>query len=137
MGNGVERITAFGRGHSFGILEPVDVDAYHSHAVVPRLDDLVIADKAAREMKDLQSLRDRLQALSLEIAARVGEEGKLFGSVTSANIADLLAQKGFKTDRRKIMLDESLREVGEHTVQIRLAPDLIAEVPLTITAEEA
>ena len=97
----------------------------------------VIADKAARELKDLQALRDRLQSLKLEVAARVGEEGKLFGSVTTANIAELLAEKGFEIDRRKILLEESLKEAGQFPVQIRLGPDLIAEVTLLITAEEA
>ena len=97
----------------------------------------VISDKAARELKDLQALRDRLRDLKLEITARVGEEGKLFGSVTSANIAELLAEKGFALDRRKILLEESLKEAGEHQVQIRLAPELIAEVSLTIAPEEA
>lgn len=97
----------------------------------------VIADKAARELKDLQALRDRLGSLQLEVTARAGEEGKLFGSVTSVNIAELLAQKGFKIDRRKIMLPESIKEAGQHPIQIRLGPDLIAEVSLLITAEEA
>ena len=58
----------------------------------------VIADKAARELKDLQALRDRLGSLQLEVTARAGEEGKLFGSVTTVNIAELLAEKGFKID---------------------------------------
>ncbi len=97
----------------------------------------VIADKAARELKDLQALRDRLQALKLEVTARVGEEGKLFGSVTAANVAELLAEKGYKIDRRKILLGESLKEVGQHPIQIRLGQDLIAEIPLSITAEKA
>jgi len=95
----------------------------------------VVAEKAARDMKDLEALRDRLQSLSLEIAARVGEEGKLFGSVTTANIAELLAEKGFSIDRRKIDLTESLREAGDHVVAIRLGSGLTAEVALKISAE--
>lgn len=97
----------------------------------------VIADRAARELKDLQALRDRLQSLELEVTARVGDEGKLFGSVTTGNIAELLAGKGFEIDRRKILLGESLKEVGQHSIQIRLGPDLIAEVRLSINAEAA
>jgi len=95
----------------------------------------VVAERAARDLKDLQALRDRLQSLSLEVTARVGEEGKLFGSVTTANIAELLAEKGFSIDRRKIDLAESLREVGDHVVTIRLDSGLKAEVPLKISAE--
>jgi len=96
----------------------------------------VVAEKAARELKDLQALRDRLQSLSLEVTARIGEEGKLFGSVTSANIAELLAEKGYEIDRRKIQLDEPLKEAGDHTIQIRLGSELVADVPLSIVAEQ-
>ncbi len=95
----------------------------------------VIVERAARDLKDLEALRDRLQSLVLEVTARVGEEGKLFGSITSSNIAELLAEKGFSIDRRKINLAEPLREVGDHVVPIRLGSGLTAEVPLKISAE--
>ena len=95
----------------------------------------VVAEKAARDLKDLEALRDRLQSVALEVTARVGEEGKLFGSVTTANIAELLAEKGFSIDRRKINLAGPLREVGDHVVPIRLDSGLTAEVPLKISAE--
>ena len=95
----------------------------------------VIVERAARDLQDLEALRDRLQSLVLEVTARVGEEGKLFGSITSSNIAELLAEKGFPIDRRKIDLAESLKEAGDHVVPIRLGSGLIAEVPLKISAE--
>jgi large subunit ribosomal protein L9 len=95
----------------------------------------VVSEKSARDLKDLQALRDRLQSIALEVTARVGEEGKLFGSVTSAHIAELLAEKGYKIDRRKIQLGEPLREIGDHVVPIRLQTDLIAEVAIKISAE--
>ena len=80
-------------------------------------------------------MRDRLESVALEVTARVGEEGKLFGSVTTAHIAELLAEKGYTVDRRKINLSEPLREIGDHVVPIRLQRDLIAEVALKISAE--
>jgi len=95
----------------------------------------VVTERAARSLKDLEALRDRLQSLALEVTARVGEEGKLFGSITTANIAGLLAEKGFSIDRRKIQLAEPLKEAGDHVVPIRLASGLTAEVPLKISAE--
>lgn len=96
----------------------------------------VIAERVARERKDLEALRDRLQALSLEVSARVGEEGRLFGSVTAPQIADLLAERGYPIDRRKIGLDEPIKEVGEHRVPIRLQRDLVAEVSVKVSAAE-
>jgi large subunit ribosomal protein L9 len=95
----------------------------------------VVAEKAARDLKDLKALRDRLASLTLEISARVGEEGKLFGSVTAAQIAELLAEKGYAIDRRKIQLGEPLREIGDHVVPIRLQRELTAEVAIKISAE--
>jgi large subunit ribosomal protein L9 len=95
----------------------------------------VVTEKAARALDDLKALRDRLESVALEVAARVGEEGKLFGSVTTAHIAELLAEKGYKIDRRKIQLSEPLREIGDHVVPIRLQRDLTAEVALKISAE--
>lgn len=95
----------------------------------------VVMEKAARDLNDLKALRDRLQSVALEVTARVGEEGKLFGSVTTAHIAELLAEKGYTVDRRKIQLSEPLREIGDHVVPIRLQRDLTAEVALKISAE--
>jgi large subunit ribosomal protein L9 len=95
----------------------------------------VVTEKAARDLNDLKALRDRLESVALEVTARVGEEGKLFGSVTTAHIAELLAKKGYKVDRRKIQLSEPLREIGDHIVPIRLQRDLTAEVALKISAE--
>ena len=95
----------------------------------------VVAEKAARDLSDLKALRDRLESVALEVTARVGEEGKLFGSVTTAHIAELLAEKGYTVDRRKIRLSEPLREIGDHVVPIRLQRDLTAEVSIKISAE--
>ncbi len=95
----------------------------------------VVAEKAARDLNDLKALRDRLESVALEVTARVGEEGKLFGSVTTAHIAELLAEKGYTVDRRKIQLSEPLREIGDHVVPIRLQRDLTAKVALKINAE--
>jgi len=95
----------------------------------------VVTERAARDLNDVKALRDRLESVALEVTARVGEEGKLFGSVTSAHIAELLAEKGYKVDRRKIQLGDALREIGDHVVPIRLHRDLTAKVSLTISAE--
>ncbi len=96
----------------------------------------VIADKVAREKKGFQAEKSRIEAVSLEISVRVGEEGKLFGSVTATQIAELLAEKGIKVDRRKIELAEPIREAGEHSVPLRLHRELVAQVRLNVKAAE-
>ena len=96
----------------------------------------VITEQVAREMKDLELVRDRLQKLKLEVAAQAGEEGKLFGSVTTLQIAELIAEKGYEIDRRKISLSEPIKEVGDHVVPVRLQRGVIAEVKVRVTAAE-
>jgi len=94
----------------------------------------VVAERVARERRTFEAQRDRLQAQRLEFTAQAGEEGKLFGSVTASQIAEELAAKGIEVDRRKIQLEEPIREVGEHTVSIRLHRDLVANVKVKVSA---
>lgn len=95
-----------------------------------------IAQRMARERKTLEAERDRLEGLVLEITAHAGEEGKLFGSVTSAQLAELLAEKGVEVDRRRIALGEPIRELGEHEVPVRLHRDIVARLKVKVSAAE-
>jgi len=97
----------------------------------------VVEEKLAKELSDLSAMRNRLAAIELNVTAKAGEEGKLFGSVTSAQVAGLLAEKGFEIDRRKIALSEPIKEIGEHKIPVRLRGELVAEVTLRVTAEDA
>ena len=96
----------------------------------------VIGEKRARELNDLEAVKAKLDKTELTISAQAGDEGKLFGSVTAQNLADLLAEKGLKVDRRKIVLATAIKTVGEHTVAIRLRNDVVAEFKVTVTAQE-
>ncbi len=96
----------------------------------------VVAEKVARHLKTVHAERDRLQQVSLEVSVQVGEEGKLFGSVTAQNVADLLKEKGFEIDRKKIAMDGPIKEVGEHEIPIRLHRELDAKIVLKVTAAE-
>ena len=95
----------------------------------------IVAEKVAKEMKDLEASRKQIEGLSLAASARAGDEGKLFGSITTAQIAELLAEKGFEIDRRRIELSEPIKEVGEHQIPVKLHRDIVAKVKLTVTAE--
>ncbi len=94
----------------------------------------VINERLAKELTDLNAVKAKLDATVLEIAAQSGDEGKLFGSVTAQNLADLLAEKGLDVDRRRIQLSEPIKTLGEHTVAIRLRSDVIAEFKVTVIA---
>jgi large subunit ribosomal protein L9 len=93
-----------------------------------------IAQRVARERKALEAVRERLDGLVLEITANAGEEGRLFGSVTSAQLAECLAEKGFEVDRRKIALEAPIRQLGEHEVPVRLHRDVVANLKVRVSA---
>ena len=96
----------------------------------------VIAEKLAKELKDLNALKDRLEQIQLSVEAQAGEEGKLFGSVTAQKVAELLGEKGQEIDRRKIDLADPIKETGEHVVPIKLHREVVANVKLQVTAAE-
>jgi len=79
----------------------------------------------------------RLAHADIVIARRVGENETLYGSVTSADIADDLKAKGFEVDKRKIGLDEPLKQLGEFIVPIRLHSDVVAQLRVRVAALEA
>ncbi len=93
-----------------------------------------IADKVAKEMKSHRGLKERLEGLKLAVSAQAGDDGKLFGSVTSREIAELVAAQGVEIDRRKIELAEPIKTAGSHTIAIRLHREVVAQVKLEVTA---
>jgi large subunit ribosomal protein L9 len=96
----------------------------------------VVSDRVARELKQLGLEKVRLESLLIEVRANVGEEGKLFGSVTVAQVAELIAAKGIELDRRKIQLDEPIKEIGEHVVPVRLHKDVVANLRVRVIKSE-
>jgi large subunit ribosomal protein L9 len=92
---------------------------------------------ARREAKRTESLKvkDRLEQLTIEIAARAGEAGKLFGSVTNIDIERALVAQGISMDRRRILLTEPIKELGEFVVPVRIDADVEASLKLKVAAE--
>lgn len=91
----------------------------------------------AREQEAAELLAAKLNAVRLEIGKRVGESETLYGSVTASEIAEHLAEKGFEIDRRKLDLEGGIKTLGEHPVRIHLHPEVVAEILVTVVAEEA
>ncbi|HLK85456.1 MAG TPA: 50S ribosomal protein L9 [Candidatus Binataceae bacterium] len=79
-------------------------------------------------------LKQQLEALSLAIGANAGEEGKLFGSVTNIDIERALRERGFDVERRKIILAEPIKQLGDYTIAVRLDAEIEAGVKLTVAA---
>lgn len=92
----------------------------------------------AREGEDrvaAEALAERLVALDLRIARKVGDNDTLYGSVTNSDIADLIKEKGFDVDRRKILLPDPLRALGEALVPVKLHRDVTAQLKITIVKQ--
>lgn len=96
----------------------------------------VIGIKAERENKEFQAAAGKLEGLKLTIKARAGEEGRLFGSVTNMDVERALKEKGFDVERRRIQLDEPIKQLGTVPVVIQVGRDVRATVQLTIAAED-
>jgi large subunit ribosomal protein L9 len=92
--------------------------------------------REARSKAEAEALAEQLQNLSVRIAKKTGEGDRLYGSVTSMDIANLLKDKGILLDRRRIVLESPLKMLGSHKVPIRLHAEVIAEVEVAVTKEE-
>jgi large subunit ribosomal protein L9 len=89
----------------------------------------------AEERAAAEALGQRVAAFDISIARRVGERHAMYGSVTSADIAQALAAKGFEIDKRKITLTEPIKALGEHTVAVKVHRDVTADVKVKVVAE--
>ena len=91
--------------------------------------------REGEEREAAEGLAERLVALELQIGRKVGDNDTMYGSVTNNDIADLLKQKGFDIDRRKILLPDAIRTIGETHVPVKLHRDVTAQLKLTIVKE--
>ena len=93
--------------------------------------------REAAELSEVQGLAAKLAAADVSIARRVGEQDALYGSVTAADIAEALAQRGFTIDRRKIQLADPLKTLGEHEVPVKLHRDVTVPIKVKVVAATA
>jgi large subunit ribosomal protein L9 len=96
----------------------------------------IIQEKAKKIRLQAQELSDKIANMTVEIKAKSGEEGKLFGSVTSMDIAEQLKKEGLDIDKKKIVLDEPIKRLGAHSVGIKLHSDVTTQVTVQVVAEE-
>jgi large subunit ribosomal protein L9 len=89
----------------------------------------------AEERAAAEALGQRVSAIDISIARRVGENNTMYGSVTSADIADALKAKGFEVEKRKITLTEAIKSLGEHTVAVKVHRDVTADVKVKVVPE--
>jgi large subunit ribosomal protein L9 len=93
------------------------------------------ASRDQAERVEAERFATTLSGVTLPLSGKAGEEGKLFGSITSQDIADALARAGHTVDKRRIELEHPIKTVGEHTVTVRLHPEVRAELRVSVVAE--
>jgi large subunit ribosomal protein L9 len=91
--------------------------------------------KAAIERATAEAQLEQMEGLTLEFQRKAGEQGTLFGSVTSMDIAEALAKKGYEIDRKRVSLRDAIKETGEYTVNVKLHREVTLALPVIVTAE--
>jgi large subunit ribosomal protein L9 len=126
---------ADGYGRNFLLPRKLALQATLANKVVIETMKTAAARRSASEKVQAEELATKLMPLVLSFTRKSGETGQLFGSVTSADVASELAAKGFEVDRRKIVLAEPLKTVGDHDVAIKLHREVTAHVKVKVVAE--
>ncbi len=97
----------------------------------------ILEAREAQEKGQAEAIAARMAAIDIVVARRVGEADQLYGSVTSSDIADVLKEKGFEVDRRKIILPEPLKTIGAHDVPLKLHREVTVALKVRVVKEGA
>lgn len=91
--------------------------------------------KEAKEKSTAEMQGDQMKGITLSFERRAGEHGLLFGSVTTMDVAEALKAKGYEIDRKRISLDETIKELGDYTAHVRLHREITIEIPIEVLGE--
>ena len=95
----------------------------------------IIQEKAAKIRDASKAAADKLSALTLTIKVKAGEEDKLFGSVTAMDIAEAFKAEGFEVDKKKILIGEPIKRLGEYTVEVKIHSEVNATVKVQVISD--
>ncbi|NOT45754.1 MAG: 50S ribosomal protein L9 [Acidobacteria bacterium] len=95
----------------------------------------IVEAREATDRADAQAVADRIAAIAISIARRVGETEHLYGSVTAVDVAEFLKERGIEVDRRKLILPEPIKSLGEHEVPLKLHRDVTVTLKVQVVRE--
>ena len=125
-----------GYARNYMLPRKLAVEATADNVNTMRMTNKAMQEKRQREREEAVAVSQRLREITLTVRAKGGGAGRLFGSVTSQEIADALkAQEGIVLDKRKILLDEQIKTVGNYTVKVKLGYEVSGELKLTIVEQ--
>jgi len=125
-------------GYSRNYLIPRNLAFFASDKAVKALEieKKKISKRLAKEKITAEEVSQRLSELQISIPMKVGEEGKLFGSVTTQIIANELILRGFDIDKRQILIDESIKNLGVFDIRVKLHPEVYSTLKIWVISEE-
>ena len=123
-----------GYARNFMLPKKLAIEATPDAINTMRMNDKATQERIAREKAAALDISKKLREMTVVVKAKGGGAGRLFGSVTNAEIADALAKQGVKLDKRKIVLGETIKSVGTYTATCKLGYEITA--PLTVKIEE-
>lgn len=126
---------ADGYGRNFLIPRQLAVPADVRNVRTLEHDKRVIEARAKKARKTAESLAERVAAVSLTLPARAGEEGKLFGAITSRDIALALEKAGVPVDRKLVQLAEPIKQLGDYRVKVKLGAEIVPEISVSVVPE--
>jgi large subunit ribosomal protein L9 len=126
---------ADGFGRNYLIPRQLAVPANVRNLKALEHDRRVIEARAKKTRKSAESLAEKLVAVSLTISAKAGEEGKLFGAITSRDIAEAMEKAGVPVDRKTVLLQDPIKKLGDYKVKIKAGSDLHPEITVSVVAE--
>ena len=126
-----------GLGRNYLIPQKLAVEATKANLNLWERKKEALEVRRAQILKDANTLAEKLEGLTLTIPMKAGEDERLYGSVTSQNIADLLNEKGFEISRKDISLSESIKTVGTHSLKIKLFQNISPEINVEVINEDS
>lgn len=127
---------ADGYGRNFLLPKKLAMEATAANKAVIEQMKAAAVRRSAKEKSEAEALVGQLNNVSLVFERKVGEHDQLFGSVTSADVAHALEAKGFNIDRRKVHLEDPLKQLGEFHIPVKLHREVTAHVAVTVKADE-
>lgn len=124
-----------GYARNFLIPKKIAVEANTKNVKALEHEKKLIKERAGKLNREAQGISEKLSSVKLTLSAKAGEEERIFGSITTMDIAEALKKEGIEIDRKRIVLDEPIKRLGNYTVAVKISPDITGQLSVQIIAE--
>lgn len=124
-----------GYARNFLIPKKIAVEANTKNVKALEHEKKLIKERAGKLNREAQGMSEKLSSVKLTLSAKAGEEERIFGSITTMDIAEALKKEGIEIDRKRIVLDEPIKRLGNYTVAVKISPDITGQLSVQIIAE--